>query len=114
MVAVPRPRLRRGIYLPPFGPFGEPPVLVDLAVRAEAAGWDGVFLWDHVVTGDASPVADCWTSFGRHGDRDGEDPPRVDGHPAATTAPLDRRPSGVDCEPALERSPHRRGRTRLR
>jgi alkanesulfonate monooxygenase SsuD/methylene tetrahydromethanopterin reductase-like flavin-dependent oxidoreductase (luciferase family) len=32
-------------------------------VRAEAAGWDGVFLWDHVVTGDASPLADCWTSL---------------------------------------------------
>jgi alkanesulfonate monooxygenase SsuD/methylene tetrahydromethanopterin reductase-like flavin-dependent oxidoreductase (luciferase family) len=37
---------------------------VDLAVRAEAAGWDGVFLWDHVVSSDASPVADCWTSLG--------------------------------------------------
>src|SRR2546421_1218862 len=54
--------LRRGVYLPPFGPFGEPGVLVDLAVRAEAAGWDGVFLWDHVVT-NAMPIADCWTTL---------------------------------------------------
>ncbi|WP_280641323.1 hypothetical protein [Streptomyces afghaniensis] len=38
--------LRFAVYLPPFGPFGDPNVLVELAVRAEAAGWDGVFLWD--------------------------------------------------------------------
>ena len=42
-------RTRYGLYLPPFGPFGDPLVLVDLAVRAETAGWDGVFLWDHLV-----------------------------------------------------------------
>jgi alkanesulfonate monooxygenase SsuD/methylene tetrahydromethanopterin reductase-like flavin-dependent oxidoreductase (luciferase family) len=56
-------RLRRGVYLPPFGPFGDPNVIVDLAVRAEAAGWDGVFLWDHVVS-EATPIADCWTTLG--------------------------------------------------
>jgi alkanesulfonate monooxygenase SsuD/methylene tetrahydromethanopterin reductase-like flavin-dependent oxidoreductase (luciferase family) len=54
--------LRFGVYLPPFGPFGDPNVLVELAVRAEAAGWDGVFLWDHVVT-DAMPIADTWTTL---------------------------------------------------
>lgn len=54
--------LRFGIYLPPFGPFGDPNVLVELAVRAEAAGWDGVFLWDHVVT-EAMPIADPWTTL---------------------------------------------------
>ena len=55
-------QLRRGVYLPPFGPFGDPMVLVEVAVRAEAAGWGGVFLWDHVVS-DALPIADCWTSL---------------------------------------------------
>jgi alkanesulfonate monooxygenase SsuD/methylene tetrahydromethanopterin reductase-like flavin-dependent oxidoreductase (luciferase family) len=54
--------VRFGVYLPPFGPFGDPRVLVDLAVRAEAAGWDGVFLWDHVVHGDL-PTADPWTTL---------------------------------------------------
>jgi alkanesulfonate monooxygenase SsuD/methylene tetrahydromethanopterin reductase-like flavin-dependent oxidoreductase (luciferase family) len=54
--------LRRGVYLPPFGPFGDPEVLVDLAIRAEAAGWDGIFLWDHVLS-DFPPVVDCWTSL---------------------------------------------------
>jgi alkanesulfonate monooxygenase SsuD/methylene tetrahydromethanopterin reductase-like flavin-dependent oxidoreductase (luciferase family) len=51
---------RFGVYLPPFGPFGDPAVLVELAVRAEASGWDGVFLWDHLVR-DALPVVDPWT-----------------------------------------------------
>lgn len=50
------------MYLPPFGPFGDPHVLVELARRAEAAGWDGVFLWDHVVSGDL-PIADTWTAL---------------------------------------------------
>jgi alkanesulfonate monooxygenase SsuD/methylene tetrahydromethanopterin reductase-like flavin-dependent oxidoreductase (luciferase family) len=55
--------LRYGLYLPPFGPFGDPAVLVDLAVRAEASGWDGVFPWDHLVR-EALPVADPWTALG--------------------------------------------------
>jgi alkanesulfonate monooxygenase SsuD/methylene tetrahydromethanopterin reductase-like flavin-dependent oxidoreductase (luciferase family) len=55
-------RVRYGLYLPPFGPFGDPVVLVDLAVRAEAAGWDGVFLWDHVVY-EGMPIADPWTTL---------------------------------------------------
>ena len=35
----------------------------DLALRAEASGWDGVFLWDHLVH-DALPIADPWTTLG--------------------------------------------------
>jgi len=54
--------VRHGIYLPPFGPFGDPGDLVELARRAEAAGWDGVFLWDHV-TGARSPIADTWSTL---------------------------------------------------
>jgi alkanesulfonate monooxygenase SsuD/methylene tetrahydromethanopterin reductase-like flavin-dependent oxidoreductase (luciferase family) len=46
-----------------MGPLGDPAVLVELAVRAEAAGWDGVFLWDHVLT-DFAPIADTWTMLG--------------------------------------------------
>ena len=52
-----------GLYLPPLGPFGDPGAVVELATRAEAAGWDGVFLWDHVVS-DVLPVADTWTTLG--------------------------------------------------
>lgn len=44
----------------------EPSALVDLGVAAEAHGWDGVFLWHHVVgTPDfAVPMADAWVVLG--------------------------------------------------
>ncbi|MBB4683276.1 LLM class flavin-dependent oxidoreductase [Amycolatopsis jiangsuensis] len=51
--------VRYGLCLPPFG---DPAVVVDPAVRAEAAGWDGVFLWDHVVPAQP-PIADPWTTL---------------------------------------------------
>jgi alkanesulfonate monooxygenase SsuD/methylene tetrahydromethanopterin reductase-like flavin-dependent oxidoreductase (luciferase family) len=54
--------VRYGLYLPPFGPLGEPRDLVELARRAEAAGWDGVFLWDHVI-GAETPIADTWSTL---------------------------------------------------
>jgi alkanesulfonate monooxygenase SsuD/methylene tetrahydromethanopterin reductase-like flavin-dependent oxidoreductase (luciferase family) len=56
--------LRSGLYLPPFGPLADPVSLVELARRAETAGWDGVFLWEHVVAGDAFAVADPWVALG--------------------------------------------------
>jgi alkanesulfonate monooxygenase SsuD/methylene tetrahydromethanopterin reductase-like flavin-dependent oxidoreductase (luciferase family) len=41
--------VRSGLTLPIFDGLADPLVLADLAVAAEAAGWDGVFVWDHVV-----------------------------------------------------------------
>jgi len=37
------------VFLPPFDDFADPRRLVDLAVAAEESGWDGFFLWDHVL-----------------------------------------------------------------
>ncbi len=46
------------VGLPNVGEFGDPRVLAELAVAAEEHGWDGVFLWDHVLYHDPSwPVA---------------------------------------------------------
>jgi alkanesulfonate monooxygenase SsuD/methylene tetrahydromethanopterin reductase-like flavin-dependent oxidoreductase (luciferase family) len=51
--------LRYAIGLPNVGMFGDPVLLLDLAVAAEAAGWDGFFVWDHILYRDPeSPVAD--------------------------------------------------------
>ena len=33
--------------VPNVGPFGDPVLLVELAVAAEEHGWDGFFVWDH-------------------------------------------------------------------
>jgi alkanesulfonate monooxygenase SsuD/methylene tetrahydromethanopterin reductase-like flavin-dependent oxidoreductase (luciferase family) len=53
---------RRGLFIAPFDALADPCVIGDLAARAEAAGWDGVFLWDHLQYGDrVSEIADVWT-----------------------------------------------------
>lgn len=40
--------LRSALFLPIFDELASPLVLAQLAAEAEDAGWDGVFLWDHV------------------------------------------------------------------
>jgi alkanesulfonate monooxygenase SsuD/methylene tetrahydromethanopterin reductase-like flavin-dependent oxidoreductase (luciferase family) len=41
--------IRYAIGLPNVGEFGDPGRLRDLAVLAEESGWDGVYLWDHIL-----------------------------------------------------------------
>jgi alkanesulfonate monooxygenase SsuD/methylene tetrahydromethanopterin reductase-like flavin-dependent oxidoreductase (luciferase family) len=41
-----------------FGPYADPRVLADLAHRAEDAGWDGFFIWDHVQVSWPDAVGD--------------------------------------------------------
>ena len=55
--------MRHGIFLPPFGPFGDPAVLIDLAVAAEGRGWDGFFLWDHLMHRVDGPYVDAWIAL---------------------------------------------------
>jgi alkanesulfonate monooxygenase SsuD/methylene tetrahydromethanopterin reductase-like flavin-dependent oxidoreductase (luciferase family) len=43
---------RCAVGVPNVGEFGDPVLLVDLAVAAEQAGWDGFFLWDHLLWRD--------------------------------------------------------------
>lgn len=51
--------MRFAIGVPNVGAFGDPDLLVELAVRAEHAGWDGWFLWDHLLYHESSwPVVD--------------------------------------------------------
>ena len=55
--------MKHGVNLPNMA---DPAALVDLAVTAEEAGWDGVFLWDHVTYMDVVelPVVDPWVVLG--------------------------------------------------
>ena len=46
------------IDLPNFGDYGDPQLLAELAGEAEDHGWDGFFMWDHIIAPDAMPVAD--------------------------------------------------------
>ena len=57
--------MHKGISIPPFT---DSATLVDMAVDAEAAGWDGVFLWDHMQWDPQLGASMCTTlgsSWGR-------------------------------------------------
>jgi alkanesulfonate monooxygenase SsuD/methylene tetrahydromethanopterin reductase-like flavin-dependent oxidoreductase (luciferase family) len=52
--------MRSAVTLPNFGAFADPHVVPGLAVVAEEAGWDAVFVWDHVARDVPADVADPW------------------------------------------------------
>ena len=55
---------RHGIFVPPFEELSEPRVVAELAARAEARGWDGFFVWDHVAYREpVRAVADPWVTL---------------------------------------------------
>jgi alkanesulfonate monooxygenase SsuD/methylene tetrahydromethanopterin reductase-like flavin-dependent oxidoreductase (luciferase family) len=57
--------MRFAVGVPNVREYGDPRVIRDLAVEAEAAGWDGVFVWDHLLYHeDGSAVADPWIALG--------------------------------------------------
>src|SRR2546422_11147239 len=53
--------MRWGICLANIGSFSDPRVPLELAIAAEANGWDGVFIWDHLAFVWGAPAADPWT-----------------------------------------------------
>lgn len=57
--------MKHAVYLPPFGELSDVRALADLAVAAEQAGWDAVFLWDHLLRPPTEPtdIADAWTAL---------------------------------------------------
>jgi alkanesulfonate monooxygenase SsuD/methylene tetrahydromethanopterin reductase-like flavin-dependent oxidoreductase (luciferase family) len=53
-----------GLSLPIFGELADPRVVADIATRAEALGWDGVFVWDHLFySPPVRAVADPWITL---------------------------------------------------
>lgn len=55
--------VRWAVHLPTFT---DPGRLVDLAVSAERHGWDGCFLWDHLLgsVDQPMPIVDTWVALG--------------------------------------------------
>jgi alkanesulfonate monooxygenase SsuD/methylene tetrahydromethanopterin reductase-like flavin-dependent oxidoreductase (luciferase family) len=56
--------VRFGLHVPQLGALGDPLPLVDVAVRAETAGWDGFFVWDHLMHAGDLPACDPWVALG--------------------------------------------------
>ena len=57
-------KTKYGLYIPNFGKASDPETLAGLASEAEKAGWDGFFLWNHIVEyGKRIPIHDAFTSL---------------------------------------------------
>lgn len=57
-------RPRFGLGVPNGGDFADPHRIVELARAAEHAGWDGLFLWDHVIRREPwQPMIDPWVTL---------------------------------------------------
>jgi alkanesulfonate monooxygenase SsuD/methylene tetrahydromethanopterin reductase-like flavin-dependent oxidoreductase (luciferase family) len=54
----------RAIYVAPFDELADPRIVARLAARAEERGWDGFFVWDHIVwSPPVRAVADPWVTL---------------------------------------------------
>lgn len=62
--AMPESVVRFGLTLPIFNLLADPVILAELGAEAEEAGWDAVFLWDHVYyRPPAEAVTDPWMAM---------------------------------------------------
>jgi alkanesulfonate monooxygenase SsuD/methylene tetrahydromethanopterin reductase-like flavin-dependent oxidoreductase (luciferase family) len=54
--------MRFAINVPNFGDYADPQAFLSLAREAEASGWDGFFVWDHILVEPdwGMPIADPW------------------------------------------------------
>lgn len=52
--------MQHGLVLANIGSYADPRVVARVAAAAEAAGWDGVFVWDHLGFVWDGPAGDPW------------------------------------------------------
>ena len=53
--------VKRGIFVAPFDELSDPRLMAQLSAEAEDRGWDGLFVWDHIVyKAPVRAVADPW------------------------------------------------------
>ncbi len=56
--------MKYGITVPPFGEYGDPGKLAEMAHIAEEAGWEGFFIWDHMFFDPTfHPIVDTWVGL---------------------------------------------------
>ncbi|MEM7134528.1 MAG: LLM class flavin-dependent oxidoreductase [Chloroflexota bacterium] len=56
--------MKFGVSIPNFEHFCDAAVLADMAQEAETAGWDGFFIWDHILFDDLwHPMVDPWVAL---------------------------------------------------
>lgn len=57
------PAVRWGLSISLSGELADPGLLADVALAAEQAGWDGVFVWDHLWNQTLVPFADPFVTL---------------------------------------------------
>jgi len=55
--------MRYGLLCANIGSYSDPRFVAELAQTAEAAGWDGLFIWDHLAFVWGMPSADPWVAL---------------------------------------------------
>jgi alkanesulfonate monooxygenase SsuD/methylene tetrahydromethanopterin reductase-like flavin-dependent oxidoreductase (luciferase family) len=80
--------MKYAIEVVPFGEYAHPKLIVELARAAEEAGWDALFLWDHLGFVWGMPSADPWVAL------------------AAVAQATENLRFGVDVTPLPRRRPH--------
>lgn len=58
--------MKFAIHIHNFGPFADPKLIAEVARDADEAGWDGVFVADHLIqshAGTPQPLADPWIAL---------------------------------------------------
>ena len=56
--------MKFGLSIPQFDLFADINLLANLAKEAEEAGWDGFFVWDHILFDDLwRPAVDPWVAL---------------------------------------------------
>jgi alkanesulfonate monooxygenase SsuD/methylene tetrahydromethanopterin reductase-like flavin-dependent oxidoreductase (luciferase family) len=56
--------VKHAIDIAPFDELADPRILAELAVAAEESGWDGFFVWDHIVyRPPVQALADPWVAL---------------------------------------------------
>jgi alkanesulfonate monooxygenase SsuD/methylene tetrahydromethanopterin reductase-like flavin-dependent oxidoreductase (luciferase family) len=56
--------VQQGLFFPAFDGVADPHRLVELAQAAESAGWDGIFLWDHLLyAGGVTEILDPYIAL---------------------------------------------------
>jgi len=58
-----RPAVRWGLSISLSGDLADPGLLANVALTAERAGWDGVFVWDHLWNRTLVPFADPFVTL---------------------------------------------------
>jgi hypothetical protein len=92
------------VGLPNVGEFGDPRILVELGVAAEEYGWDGIYIWDHLLYRQ--------TQAGSHSDRlHGTDPDWPVANPTVVMGALAARTSRVRLGVLMAALPRRRVQT---